>query len=340
MSISNNPLLSICITSYNRVSELERCLKSIKTENPYKIEIVVSEDCSPQKERIIAIVESFTSNSKYKVVFNSNQVNLGFDRNFKNLIELASGEYLLFVTDDDSLSEGQLDCLLNSIENTDFNVAFTPYYDCISTKFERKYASSFKIDAGMGSVIKFLYSSILLSGLIFKKSIIPQYNGNRFKDLIYSQVYVFAFILRSSNGYYFDIPIIKYIGDGGNAFGTNEGSEKNELMANRLNYLSNLEFHKSLIKTINFFDIDCNENLIKDFSKEYSLKSFTGMHYARSFGKNALIAYWDKMNSLGIKVSKIANIYFLSLYLFGSKTSEFIFSVPRFIVLFFRKRIV
>ena len=46
------PLLSIGITSYNRVKELERCITSIKTRFNEEIEVIVSEDTLPNPKRL------------------------------------------------------------------------------------------------------------------------------------------------------------------------------------------------------------------------------------------------------------------------------------------------
>jgi abequosyltransferase len=325
----HKPIISLCITSYNRVKELSRCLNSIKTKYINQIEIVVSEDCSPKKNQIKNLVLNFQKITPYKLIFNSNKKNIGFDRNLRKLIDISNGEYLLFVTDDDSLMENKLDELIKLMLKIDFSVGFTPYYDCVTKRYDRKLKSTEVIPAGMKSVTKHLYSSILLSGLIFKKSALPKYDVKLFANLIYSQVYLFAYILRKNSGYYFDIPIVRYIGDGENSFGKNDAAEKNELLANRKNYLSNLEFHKCLIATIQLFDIHAKENLMFEFSKQYSLKSYTGMYYARSFGLNALRQYWIKLHSLNIKLSFIVYFYYIILFIFGCFISNIIFIVPK-----------
>ena len=78
--MKEGPLLSICVTSYNRVNELYRCLKSIDTINSNDIEIVVSEDCSPKKDGIKKIVDKFKQEVEFNVIFNSNIENLGYDQ--------------------------------------------------------------------------------------------------------------------------------------------------------------------------------------------------------------------------------------------------------------------
>lgn len=334
MNHNTNPLLSICITSYNRLNTLERCLHSIKSNYPEKIEIVISEDCSPGKLQITEMVEKFKSSAPFKIIYNCNSVNLGFDKNFRKLIDISTGKYLLFVTDDDALIDSSIDKLLNLFPKLyNFSVAFTPYFDFTSNKYERKYSKTNLLPPGTPSVVKHLYSSILLSGLIFKKADIPEYETELFKDLIYSQVYVFSSILKFKNGYYINIPLINYIGDGENSFGKNDALEKNELLADRNNYLSNLEFHIKLIKTIRLFDFHYNENIIKYFSKEYSLKSYSGMYYARKNGRIALEIFWNKINLLDLKLSKITVLYYYMLKILGCKITNILILPSKYALL-------
>ena len=64
------PILSIGITSYKRVKELERCIKSIKTKYVDDIEIIVSEDCSPLSKEIGEKVEELKrqTDNEYRIL--------------------------------------------------------------------------------------------------------------------------------------------------------------------------------------------------------------------------------------------------------------------------------
>jgi len=287
---------------------------------------------------IAQTVRQFVSETEYAVVFNSNPINLGFDRNFGRLIDLSHGEYLLFVTDDDALSAGNLDKLIETLRDTDCAVAFTPYIVHATGNIDRKFHKTMLLPAGMRSVTQYMYCSILLSGLIFKRERIPNYSAERFKNLIYSQAYLFASILNRYDGYYIDIPLVRYIGDGENAFGLNESSDKNPLMADRQSIYSNLEYHKGLKQIVEIFDSENGTNLMRGFSKEYSLKTYTGLHRARSVGRRELNTYWKKMKSLDIELTTIARVYYVALNLLGCNMCDIIFSVPRTVLLAVRQR--
>ena len=336
--MSCKPFLSICITSYNRVNELYRCLKSVDTVNRDLIEIIVSEDCSPKKDEIAQIVSRFVSETEYSVIYNTNVDNLGYDRNLGKLIELAMGEYILFLSDDDALCVGALDKIIDVLKEMDCAVAFSPFIINNTGSFERKFEKTMLIPQGIENVKKYLYCSILFSGLIFKKNRIIGYSVDKFKNLIYFQVYLFASVLYRDSGCYIDVPLVQCINDGENAFGLSDSSEKNSLLVDRKSIYSNLEYHKGLIKVIEIFDNENGTDLINSFSTEYSLRAYAGMSKARKAGNLEFINYWDKMKSLNIKLSLIPKIYYWALKILGYKVSDFIFQIPRKILLGFRKR--
>ena len=158
----NSKLLTIAVTSYSRVSELERCILSIDSSMIDDIEIIVSEDCSPKKIEITALVARLSASSKFDLKFNSNHRNLGYDKNIKKLIDLASGEYILFITDDDKFSSGALDEVISHLKKNRPAFLLTPYQHVKSDARSRTYSKSHVIPCGMQSIKKYVFDSILV----------------------------------------------------------------------------------------------------------------------------------------------------------------------------------
>ena len=336
---SNLPLISICITSYNRNLELERCLNSIdfniNISNDF--EIVVSEDNSPEKNLIKEKVELYKKNNKNKILlFNSNDRNLGYDRNLKKLITLASGVYIIFISDDDCFIPGALDKVHNILLNNEEVCVFSPFI--CEGKYQRKYSESFKIEKGLLNASKFLYDGILFSGLIFKKDKISYISAEWCVNLNYFQIYLLLHCLCHYGAYYMNIPLINCVGDGENAYGKTELSGSNNLLANRESVLSNLEFHKGLVEVIKTFDQNNNCNIISFFEKEYSLRSYTGLTKARKEGREKLKIYWQKMNDLNIKISLKAYVYYFLLFLTNKKVCDCIFYFPKIVLSLLRRK--
>lgn len=317
-----NYLISICITSYNRPEELKRCLFSIATNFASDIQILIGDDFSPTWARVKEVVNEYSLTNDIKTELVINSKNLGLDLNFHNLIKKSKGKYLLFITDDDAFLPGSIDKIIGVLRSTEISTAFAPYFNRAQNCYDRKYQKSFEIAPGKAGVEKYFYNSILLSGLIFKRELIPDYNPCLLKGLNYSQVFVFNCIIFRFGGAYLDLPLIDYIGDGRNGFGSNDGEEYNPLLADRIHYLSNLEYNKGLVKTIHLIDTQLGTDFYSSISKSYALRTISGLCYAKNFGNHALKEYKTAVNQVGFKVSILPDIYYYILRIFGLRLTK------------------
>lgn len=112
--------LTIAIPTYNRLSQLKNCLnRAIQAMLSYDgIEVIVSDNCSTDgtKEYVESVVKPYAHARYYR-----NESNLGMDRNFLNCLELAQGEYIWTLGDDDYIVFAGLEKLLIAIqEQPDF----------------------------------------------------------------------------------------------------------------------------------------------------------------------------------------------------------------------------
>lgn len=119
----NNPLISICIPTYNGASYLlKKTLQNallIAESSRGKIEVIVSDNASTDSTD--TLLRSFDKNPYY--YHKKNDINLGFNGNLKLLIEqYAKGEYCWIIGDDDILDPdaGKLICDVLTNYNPDF----------------------------------------------------------------------------------------------------------------------------------------------------------------------------------------------------------------------------
>lgn len=317
------PLITIGITSYKRLKELERCINSIKTQYADEIEILVSEDHSPLSKEIKEMVEGLKSTCKYSLRFSSNAQNLGYDMNLGAIIANSRGKYVFFMSDDDAIYADCLDELIPFLKQNDsYGVLYAPFVYEETGKYDRNHQKNFPIVKGEKSASAYIYDSILFSGLILKKEYVEMLDSSRFKNMNYFQVYMFLNTVYKYGGYYFKNPMVLCIGDGENAYGISESSGKNEILANRKSVKSNLEFNKTLIKVIRMFDDDNNAVIMRSFSKQYSLHAYSGMSIARAEGIQYFKEYYAILNSLDISLTKVVKVYYIILLIFGKKRSD------------------
>lgn len=114
---NSQPLLSICIPTYNREKYLKECLDSIVNQewfNIDEIEIVISDNAS--EDNTTDLVKSYQE--KYKnIKYFRNDENLWFDRNLDNTINNASWNFCWTLSDDEIIIEWWLNYIKNIIKN-------------------------------------------------------------------------------------------------------------------------------------------------------------------------------------------------------------------------------
>lgn len=317
------PILSIGITSYKRVNELVRCIESIQTKYVDDIEIVVSEDHSPLSAEIRRAVEKISVNSKYKIRFTTNPMNLGYDMNLGAIIQKCEGTYIFFMSDDDALYNNCLDEIIPILKkDTVYGVVWASFYNEKAKNINRIHKKSMKIGQGESNAAKYIYDSILFSGLIFRKEFIAGIDSSRFRNYNYFQVYLFLRMIYQYGGLYLKNPSVHCIEDGENAYGLSESSGGNSILANRESVKSNLEFNKTLFRIIRIFDAEMDTHIMDSFAKQYSLHCYSGLSIARGEGVQYFKEYWHILSSLNIKLYPIAKCYYCILRVFGKERSD------------------
>lgn len=123
MKDKKQPLLSICIPTWNRAKYLKQSLESIReqfwTLPKDTLELLVSDNCST--DSTAKIVDSFIQDG-IPIRYNRNEKNIGGDGNFLKCMNLATGKYIFLLGDDDILLPGSIKYLLSVLEKEDWGV--------------------------------------------------------------------------------------------------------------------------------------------------------------------------------------------------------------------------
>ncbi|MGH4138613.1 glycosyltransferase [Clostridium sp.] len=120
----NNPLISICIPTFNRATQLEKCLNSIYSQigNDSLFEVFVSNNNSTDNsEDVINKFFKLYDNLTY----NKNEINTGPDKNIALTIEKSKGRYFILHGDDDYFKENTIYPLMDVInKNVESSLLF------------------------------------------------------------------------------------------------------------------------------------------------------------------------------------------------------------------------
>ena len=95
--------LSICIPTYNRITQLDNCLNSILIASKYvtnfSFEVCVSDNGT--QEDVSEIIKKYEN--KIHINFNKNEKNLGFALNAIKSVSMGTGKYAWMIGNDDLL---------------------------------------------------------------------------------------------------------------------------------------------------------------------------------------------------------------------------------------------
>ena len=172
--INENPILSICIPTWNRSKILDISLKNfldqIKDVNLSELELYVSDNCSEDETE--QVVKKYISQG-LPITYNRNESNIGAAGNFVKCMQWASGKYILLLGDDDVLKQGALKYILDMLRGKDYGLIHLN--QCVKNDGEpivyKNLEDFFK---------KISYWFTFMSGCIFRKDIVAQIDAEKY----------------------------------------------------------------------------------------------------------------------------------------------------------------
>jgi len=122
----DSPLVSVGIPTYNRPESLRRTLECITGQTYKNLEIIVSDNCSPNPD-VESVGREFAKKDP-RIQYFRQKENFGGGYNFLFVLEKATGEYFMWATDDDEWKTTSIESLLRPLrENAKCVTAFCPY---------------------------------------------------------------------------------------------------------------------------------------------------------------------------------------------------------------------
>jgi glycosyltransferase involved in cell wall biosynthesis len=133
---NSQPLVSVGIPTYNRPEGLRHTLECITGQTYRNLEIIVSNNCSPNPA-VDEVVESFISDSRIKYFKQAENLGPGF--NFRFVLEKSSGEYFMWLGDDDWIDSSYIsECVRELIEHSDYSLVSGKPLFYVNRKFSHE----------------------------------------------------------------------------------------------------------------------------------------------------------------------------------------------------------
>ncbi|WP_159874900.1 glycosyltransferase family 2 protein [Aquitalea denitrificans] len=197
------PLLSICIPTYNRINSLKShlplLLEIIKPSQ--EINLIVCDNCSSDgtREYLIELQRD------YDFTYHVNIENLGFDRNYLKCIELATGEFTWVLGDDDIIDDRSIAQITHILHNE--NVDYLIINGGQLQKSSKTILPRLKLDSNIEltdiNVLfkNFAWHATWISACIFRTNPAKQYKSKKFITSGFTQVDLLLSIFGNSTRY-------------------------------------------------------------------------------------------------------------------------------------------
>lgn len=120
----NQNKVSIVLPVYNAEEYLCRCINSVLEQDYQNIELIALNDGS--KDQSLSILNSYKRKFPDKLVV-IDQENMGVSMTRNKGIQMATGEYLMFIDNDDYFDDGYISKYVNEIESGDYDMVLGGY---------------------------------------------------------------------------------------------------------------------------------------------------------------------------------------------------------------------
>ncbi|OFE11760.1 hypothetical protein PHACT_00140 [Pseudohongiella acticola] len=322
------PFLSICIPSYNRPGQLEKLLGSIDCD-PELVEVVVCEDNAPKRLAVRETIKRFSKTSRYLTHYYENATNLGFDGNLRRLVECASGDFIVFMGDDDLFVPGALNQLLEFLDSHRdkpyvLRTYLTEHPDG-RTEYYRYLPETTVLPKGEATVAWLFKRSVTICGFTVSRAEALKYATADLDGTLLYQVYLMSQVCLQNDSIYCDIPVahaVQSFRDDKPMFGSSE-SEKSRFTPGSVSHDNSINFTKAYFEVTSYLDQQHGTELTKLVRVDLSKYSYPFLSIQRKRGIRSFLNYAKRLEvEVGFGCTRYFYLYKWALLLLGENICD------------------
>jgi len=325
--MKKKPFISICILSYNRPETLLRLLQTIDTSRTDEIEVVICEDCSPRQQEIREVARLFGESCEYPIIYCENENNLGYDGTFNEVTRRASGEWIIYMGDDDEFVPEALDKMALFLgEHPELGYVmkshYTVYDDNKKEPF-RYYKKTTFFEPGVNAYVNLFRKSVFIAGFTIRREYATPFLTDRFDGTMLMQLYLLAEVVLRHPSAYFDEPFTQqYASHEHNAGDVMFDRDKEEFVPRKPTIDISLKFLKSFSQITEYVDQQHGTNSTALVKKDMSKYFYPSLSVHRDAGIVFFMKYVCELNKLGFNASIYYYIYVILLTVFGKRICD------------------
>lgn len=210
-------LLTIAIPTYNRPQLLEITLQELINQcKSYNLPIVISDNSDNYET--VKVVNKFSDIYEY-IKYSKNETNIGLDRNFLRVVDLADTEYVWIFGDDDLPENKAIDSMVNRLvqnENVDFFIVNSAPYTSdlsqptsdaiVNISFDKYY------DTCDSALVDISWYTTFVGSFVFKRHAWKNINPSIYLDTVFVHCGILfeSMAKNNSKAQFLSAPLIKY----------------------------------------------------------------------------------------------------------------------------------
>ena len=319
--------ISVCIPAYNRAALLPALLDSIVSQTGTNYEIVICEDASPERERIRDVAERYALAYPGRISYHENPVNLGYDGNLRRLIELARGEYVLFMGNDDLLAAGALAAVAAAVREYPNVGAVLRSYDSFvddpgkPVQIFRYFDQEGFFPAGLETIVTFFRRCVFISGMVLRRESAQRHATSRFDGTLLYQQHLVGRLLARENGVYLP-QILSHHRLGGTPDFGHSVAEQGKFVPREQTPESSVHFMRGMLQIAADLDRTLGLPLFMPILRDIGNYAYPILSIQAGGSRRALLRYARELAKLGLWRAPLFYVYVFGLLLLGRRNCD------------------
>lgn len=320
--MNSRPLFTICIPAYNRANYLAPLLDTIFQQDERNFEVLICEDCSPERPAIAAVAAHYAANNPGRIRYLENERNLGYDGNIRELVHQARGEYCVFMGNDDLMCDGALATIADvTRRHPDCGVVVRTYatFDRspeVHKQVFRYYPLEHTIPAGHQAIAVAFRRSVVIPGMVIHRDSAANLATTEFDGSLLYQLYLVGRILAKRN-VVFTPQIIALRRDGvAPDFGNSE-AEKGKFVPKDQTPESSLHFMDEMLRIAQHVQSATGLSVFAAIRNDIGSYSYPILSIQARRSKPVFLSYGMALGRKGFWRSPLFHAYFVALLVLG-----------------------
>lgn len=325
--MTRRPLITVCIPAYNRAALLPPLLDSILNQDFSDFEVLICEDGSPEREAIAAVALQYQQRRPGCIRYEENSANLGYDGNIRRLVELATGEYCIFMGNDDLLCAGALSAIVAAIEREpNCGVVVRSYASFEKDPADPKqifryYPQERVLPAGAAAVFTAYRRSVVISGMVIHRDAAVDVATSRFDGTLLYQLYLVGMIL-SKRSVVFVPQIIALRRDGTPPDFGNSAAERGKFVPRDQTPESSIHFMQGMLAIARYVEANTGLAVFAAIRADIGHYSYPILSIQANRSLVEFFRYGVALAKLGFWRYALFHLYFAALLLIGPARSD------------------